>query len=215
MSAIPYIFVTACILFTACFNPDTARVQYKCDAEHECPNGLVCDANLCVQPIPLDSSVSDQSTQPTGDMAKVSGCADRGGFPVGSAFACPGAFAQGQGVNRCAVGWTTCTSGTMVDQSECNKLDGFFIARAPGAYLVPNRSMPLCGVVGAGNPLWFGCGDAQATKAYVATHSSTFYCSDFAKSLDCTNASWNCPTSFDLAKTINNVAADGVLCCRQ
>jgi|JI102314A2RNA_FD_contig_71_1291372_length_1906_multi_12_in_0_out_0_3 hypothetical protein len=215
MSASSYIFFTTCLLFAGCFHPDASQVQYKCDDENACPGALVCERNLCLQPAIMDSGIIDQSTIPEVDMAKVSGCADRGGFSVGSAFACPGVFSLGQGVNRCALGWTACTSGQMVDLAACNKLDGFFIGRAPGAYAVPNRSMPFCGTGALGTPLWFGCGDAKASKPYVEVHTVDFICSDFIKSLDCFNASWNCPGSYDLAKTVNNVAADGVLCCKQ
>lgn len=215
MQASSCIVVIASFFFTGCFHPDTSQLQYKCDADNVCPGTLVCERNLCVLPAFMDGGVTDQSTSPEADMAKESGCADKGGFSVGAAFACPGAFSLGQGVNRCAVGWAACTSGQMLDLAACNKLDGFFIGRAPGAYAVPNRSMPFCGTGALGTPLWFGCGDAKASKAYVAIHTVDFICSNFTKSLDCSNASWNCPASYDLAKTVNNVAADGVLCCKQ
>lgn len=217
MSATPYIIIVAAALVAGgCFNPDLSSVKFKCDAEHACPDGMVCDGSLCVSPTPTDGSSSDQSMSIDMDAAMMSGCADGAGFPVGSAFACPGTFVETQGTKRCAAGWTPCTSGLMVDLVACNKLNGFFIGRAPAAYLVPNRAMPICGTVAmGGNPLWFGCGDALAAKPYVATHTSSFYCSDFTKSLDCANASWNCTASYDLNRTTNTVGSDGVLCCRQ
>lgn len=217
MSATPYLVLLTFAFVGGCFNPDTSNAVFKCDAEHACPSGLTCLSNLCVSL--SDASAQDAGSQDPGDGgSSMSGCADKSGFPVGaSAYACPGSFGQGQAESKCAAGWAPCTAGQMVDLSLCNNLNGFFVARVPAYYLNPNRSSPSCGTtMGIANPVWYGCGDKPGTRAYVAVHDA-FKCSGFAKSLDCpsrTTATWECPLSFDLQKTINKEPADGVLCCR-
>lgn len=145
-------------------------------------------------------------------MTIASGCADNGGHQVGMAWACPGSFGAGKAASLCKAKWSIPADSSKVDLASCNLLSGFFVANLPGKYLPPWGTSVSCI---PGNPLemkiFFGCG-AVASADYEP--DSTFKCSGFSRAVNCPTAtkSWDCPTTHDLASTINKVATDGVLC---
>lgn len=206
-------------LSSACYNPDLSNVVYRCSQEKPgCPSGHVCTDGYCR--LSTDAGSSEDAGVATdasnNDLSPVApGCADKGGTPLGPrAYACPGPFETGQASKRCASGWRLCTAATDVDQKDCAKLPGFFVAEVPGSRSV--GVMPkdaLCAAYDNFNPIrhFFGCGNTGLS--YV--HTSSKKCSGFVGVVDC-ETPWTCGSDFSpqiLDNTSYTGASDGVLCC--
>lgn len=207
-------------LVCACVVEDS-KVTLKCDLENPCPVGVTCTSEgVCSSGDMLDMTMQsgdasgDASDQP--DLLQP-GCAGQGGKKVGTAIACPGAFAEGQAASLCAAGYRLCRASDIpaLDIAACNQLSGFFIfADVPGYYLIPNRDSPSCGTSTAGgSPVWYGCG--SLSSALVKEHMAS-KCSGLGRSVDCSQSGglWFCRVGGDLSKTTNKSASDGALCCK-
>ena len=199
---------------SSCFNPDTSRVVFRCDSSHpECPPGQVCGSdNLCISANPdqnLSQDMNSTIDQASSDMALEPGCAPGiTGILVGNGFACPGVFGAGQATQRCAAGWSICTSASNLDQVACNTINGFFMGNAPATW----SGTPINDACGAGatNRAWLGCG-----KRTQGIYDPAVFCGSFVKLLDCTTATaWNCSAGHTVNQTVNGNPSDGVLCCK-
>lgn len=215
-----FLFLIFSALSSACYNPDLSGVVFRCSAEKPgCPDGHVCTDGYCRSVADADMGTDAGSTTDAGggDLAPVtSGCADKGGTPLGPrAYACPGAFGLGQASKRCASGWQLCTSSTDVNQQECAKLPGFFVAEVPGSRSI--NEMPkdaFCAPYDNVNKVrhFFGCGNTGLSYSHVSSRK----CSGFLGVVDC-EMSWSCGTDFSpqsLDNTAQTAANDGVLCCK-
>lgn len=204
-------------LSSACYNPDLSGVVYRCSAEKPgCPAGHTCTDGYCRPDASSGGDAGASTDAGTNDMAPTaSGCADKGGTPLGPrAYACPGPYGLGQASKRCASGWRLCTASTDVNQQECAKLPGFFVAEVPGSRSVGDMAKDaLCAPYDNFNRVrhFFGCGNTK--QSY--THASSRMCSGFVGVVDC-ETPWTCGTDFTpqtLDNTAHTGASDGVLCC--
>lgn len=192
--------VFAALILSGCFDPDTSHLTILCDAARpECPDGQSCINNRCT-PV---GDVPDGGD--TADMTLAEGCTSGRGTQLGSAYACPGAFAATFVKQRCAPSWKICTSATGIDLTKCDTLSGFFIADVPGSW---TGTMEMCTASNM-NPIWFGCGGKQEL-----VRTAMVQCGGFPKSMECRATGWSCNAKQDLNQTENTNASDGVLCCR-
>lgn len=213
------LLLTAC---SACFNPDLSGVTFRCSAEKPgCPDGHVCTDGYC-RPATDAGATQDASSNTDAGLNDLSssspGCAEQGGTPLGPrAYACPGAYILGQASKRCADNWRLCTSSTDINQQECAKLPGFFVAEVPGSRSVVEKAEDaFCAPYDNTNQIrhFFGCGN---TKTLSYAHASTRKCSGFLGVLDC-ETPWTCGTGFSmqtLDNTTHTSVNDGVLCCKR
>lgn len=112
-------------VIVGCFSPDFSTATILCSADKpECPPEYTCEAPYCVPKSTAgqaDQAVGSTDAAMTGDMAfppdmtTRKGCADGKGYPVGSAWACPGGWGPyllppKPAVSLCASGFSVCKS---------------------------------------------------------------------------------------------------------
>lgn len=208
----------------ACFAPDLERTRYGCSATApECPPGFQCQAPWC-EPIGAQRDQGETTDQagatgdlgptPGPDLARPPGCADGGGYALGTAWACPGTFGTNKAPGTlCAKGFAVCKAAapalTALDLANCRRLKGMYIAESIGSYRT-DVNQAKCDA-SEQTRVVYGCGEsarAQDTRAA---------CSDFGQVVDCTynTTQMRCPTTpFTNIDLISNpTPTDGVLCC--
>lgn len=226
----------AILFLAACYSPDLSKTRYTCiESNPICPAGTSCiEGYCCAGSEPCGPDVTQPepdggTTTPvdwTMPPAAAPGCASGRGYAISSrAMACPGAFASGQMLSRCAAGWTLCPTSplSVVDAA---KVPHLFVGSAHGNQKTnqPDSTM-ACSWSGApaSNYLFlFGIG-AQG-RTLVRDSSTQGRCGLYPSALECVTSTtggayWTCPlagsmpTDADAAQVANPIEQDGVLCC--
>lgn len=210
-----------------CFNPDLSTATILCSAEKpDCPPEYTCQTPYCVpkataMQADLSLSTADGSTAPDlaippADMAR-RGCADGKGYPVGSAWACPGKWGPYhfgiKAVSLCASGFTVCKSAnpwiSAQALGECRNLKGFYLSDIFANQYI--NDPPTC-APGLNYRLVYGCGEAARATDYTTLcgyFSQVMVCHQNKTDIKCENAL----KSID--ELDNRTGVDGVLCCPQ
>lgn len=203
----PAIRLIPTLFALACFRPDLSKVVYACDEANPCPAG-VCVQNVC-QAADAGTTGADLAGSSGADAGSKTGCTDGGGTLFGAAWACSGAFGVGQARGLCAAGWHVCTDMTGIDLAACNMKPSFWAADVPASRQSGNSY--VCGPTVVYDRLFFGCGSANHVRSYLAAT-----CSGLTMFVDCSLMTmyWDCTAFHSLNQTVNKVASDGVLCCK-
>lgn len=192
-------------MFMACFQVDYSKTVTTCTAANpECPPGLFCQNEICVQRSDSDGAADSGVTT---DLNKVdlaenpTLCPGGGDKPIGAARGCPGAFAAGKASQRCPAGWAICKTIAQVDPSICMNIASFFVSTQSG-YWTGNTSNENCGAA-IGNQLLFGCG--------AAGRSSKGTCGGMPRVVDVAGP-WSASDGTVTTAALTD-GAQGVLCC--
>lgn len=198
--------LVSCLL-TSCFI--AGEPPLRCSVEHPgCPEGFLCISDVCTVAAQDLGQAVDMAID---DLAKpTSLCADGLGVPIGTmgAWACPGTFAAGKASAQCK-NQKVCGDSTLIPESVCLSVDGFFISKIWGAtnrnYQTPAVSQCLYGSA-PNNYGFFGCGKGGGVVDAA--------CNGFRAIIICdpTVNKFGC-SSTDLIYTYNTNPLNGVLCC--
>lgn len=215
-------------VIVGCFSPDFSTATILCSADKpECPPEYTCEAPYCVP-----KSTAGQADQAVGstdaamnadmafppDMTTRKGCADGKGYPVGSAWACPGAWGPylippKPAVSLCASGFSVCKSAnpfiSPTALQECRSLKGFYVADMFANQYLDNA--PTC-TPGMNYRVIYGCGEAARATDFATA------CGFFAQAMECDRGRNKTQIKCDLAfgkidDLDNRTGVDGVLCC--
>lgn len=220
---------------SACYAPDLDKVRYTCSEAHpRCPGTLACVQGCCGGPPCSPAPIPPLPNEDGGvlnpvDWAKppgsAPGCATGRGYNLGSRVAaCPGAFASGQMLSRCAAGWSLCATSplSVVDAA---KVPYYFAGAAHGtqAGRIPDGTM-ACSWAGAPSTNYlFVFGVGAIGRTLVHDSSTQGRCGLYPSALECVTSGgpqfWQCPlagsmpSESDATQVANPIDTDGVLCC--
>lgn len=227
------ISLLASLLLVGCYAPDLSHVRYTCDERNPiCPGTLACVQGCCGGP-PCGDSLTPPLGQDGGTTAPVDwtqppgaapGCASGRGYVLGpKAVACPGAFASGQLLGRCAAGWTLCPTSplSVVDAA---KVPYLFVGAAHGtqAGRIPDSTMACSWASAPASNYFFLFGIGAVGRALVHDSSAQGRCGLYSSALECVSSGsqqfWQCPLGAmpgesDWSQVANPIETDGVLCC--